>query len=243
MNNTEAKFILQACRPDGQDAADSRFAEAFAQAKQDPVLGEWLARERDFDATVAAKLRAVQPPAGLRAAILAGARMSRPQPWWHRPRVFALAASVVLVCGLAATWAYRSPAGDGEQLALGAMAEMSSPQHHPVVLGGLGSLRELLASTSIRLAGGVPLEFAQLKDDGCRSLNIAGHDVLEVCFERGGNGFHLYVARGVDFPLKDTPGTPMFREQGRLASVSWRDRQHTYVLVTDGGTDSLRQVF
>lgn len=243
MNTTEAKFILQACRPDGQDAEDQRFAEALAQAKQDPVLGEWLARERAFDTEVAAKLRGVQPPDGLRAAILAGARMSRPQPWWRQSRVFALAASVVLVCGLAATWLLRSPAGDGEQLALGVMAEMSSPAHHPVVFGGSGQLHELLASASTRLAGGLPLDFAQLKDEGCRSLKIAGHDVLEVCFERGGNGFHLYVARGADFPGTDTPGTPIFREQSRLASVSWRDGRHTYVLVTDGGADSLRRVF
>jgi hypothetical protein len=123
------------------------------------------------------------------------------------------------------------------------MAEMGSPDHHPVVYGGRGQLHELLASSSTRLAGGLPLDFAQLKDDGCRSLRIAGHDVLEVCFQRNGNEFHLYVARGADFPGNEALGTPMFREQSRLASVSWHDRSHAYVLVTDGGADSLRQVF
>ncbi len=243
MNTTEAKFILQACRPDGQDSTDPHFEEAFAQARHDPALGEWLARERAFDTAVAAKLRMVQPPAELRAAILAGARMSRPQPWWRQSRVLALAASVTLVFGLAASWTFRSPAGDDQQLALGVMAEMSSPAHHPVVFGGRGQLHELLASSSTRLAGGLPLDFKQLKDEGCRSLRIAGHDVLEVCFERNGSEFHLYVARGADFPGKAAPGTPMFREQSRVAAVSWHDRNHAYVLVTDGGADSLRQVF
>ena len=243
MNTTEAKFILQACHPDGQDATDSRFAEALEQAKHDPALADWLAREQSFDTAIAAKLRRVQPPAGLRAAILAGARMSRPQPWWRQPRVLALAASVVLILGLAVAWPNRAPVTEGGQLALDAMAEMSSPAHHPVVMGGQGALHTLLASTSTRLADGLPLSFAELKADGCRSLRIAGHEVLEVCFERGGNEFHLYVARGGDFPAKDAAGSPMFMEQGRLASVSWRDRNHAYVLVTDSGAENLRGVF
>ncbi len=243
MNTTEAKFILQAYRPDGQDAAVPQFAEALAQARQDPALGDWLAREQAFDAAVAGKLRAVQPPAELRAAILAGARMSRSKSWWRQPRVLALAASVAVVLGLAATWSMRTPAGDGGQLALSAMAEMGSPEHHPIVVGGRGALRTLLASATTRLADGIPLGFAELKADGCRSLRLGGHDVMEVCFERGGNEFHLYVARGDDFPAKDEAGAPMFLEQGRLASVTWRDRQHAYVLVTDSGADRLREVF
>jgi hypothetical protein len=240
MNTTEAKFILQACRPDGRDAADPRFTEALEQARRDPALAAWLAREQAFDAAVAAKLSEVRPPADLRAAILAGARMSRPAPWWRAPRLMALAAGVVLVLGLIAAWPRLRPASNGEQLALGAMAEMSSPAHHPVVFGGRGALHALLAGSSTHLADGLPLDFAQLKADGCRSLTIAGREVLEVCFQRGGGEFHLYVAHAGDFPAG---GAPVFREQGALASVSWRDRQHSYVLVTEGSAETLRGIF
>lgn len=243
MNTTEAKFILQACRPDGRDATDPRFSDALAQARQDPALADWFAREQAFDAEVAAKLRTVQPPADLRAAILAGARMSRPSPWWRQQRVLALAASVALIFTLVSVWLVRSRTVDGGQLALGAMAEMSSPAHRPVVMGGRGELRTLLASASTRLADGLPLDFAELKADGCRTLSIGGREVLEVCFERGGNEFHLYVARGGDFPAGGANGDPMFLEQGRLASVSWRDHRHAYVLVTDSGVKNLRTVF
>ncbi|HTJ77479.1 MAG TPA: hypothetical protein VL357_00635 [Rariglobus sp.] len=243
MNTTEAKFILQACRPGGQDATDPRFADALAQARQDPALADWFFREQAFDAEVAAKLRAVQPPAELRAAILAGARMSRSSPWWRQTRVMALAASVVLVLGLVAAWPQKAPAIDGSQLALGAMDEMNSPAHHPIVMGGRGDLHALLANASTRLAAGLPLDFAELKADGCRSLSIGGHEVLEVCFERGGNDFHLYVARANDFPAKDSTTEPMFMERGRLASVSWRDRSHAYALVSDSGAENLREIF
>ena len=243
MNTTEAKFILQAYRPGGSDATDQRFADALAQSRQDPILADWFAREQALDAAVAAKLKAVQPPAALRAAILAGARMSKPRPWWRQSKVMALAASIVLIFGLVAAWPTRAPATGANQLALGAMDEMGSPAHHPIVVGGRGALHTLLADASTRLAGGLPLGFAELKADGCRSLSLGGREVLEVCFERGGNEFHLYVARARDFPSTDSGSEPMFMERGRLASVSWRDGSHAYALVTDSGAENLRGIF
>src|SRR5206468_40161 len=94
MNNTEAKFILNAYRPNGRDATDATFAAALQQAKADPALGAWFAREQSHGAAVAAKLRAIVPPAGLREAILAGGRVSGENPsaspstqrsFWNRP--------------------------------------------------------------------------------------------------------------------------------------------------------------
>lgn len=239
MNTTEAKFILQARRPDGQDDADPRFAEALEQARRDPALSEWLAREQAFDAVVAGKLRTVQPPAGLRDAILAGARMSRPVPFWRRPQVLALAACVTIVIGLAAAWPALRPSRGTEQLALGVMDEVGSQAHHSAMPQARGRLHTLLADSSTRLAVGLPLDFAQLKADGCRSLSIGGREVLEVCFERGGE-FHLYVAKRDDFK---GDAQPMFRERGALATVTWTDERHAYVLVSGDGAAALRNVF
>ena len=52
MKNQEAKFILGAYRPDGQDAGDPVFAEALSQAERDPDLRTWFERGRKFDTTV-----------------------------------------------------------------------------------------------------------------------------------------------------------------------------------------------
>ncbi|HSI08157.1 MAG: hypothetical protein ACAH89_04660 [Rariglobus sp.] len=240
MNTTEAKFILQARRPDGSDDAEPRFAEALEQARRDPALGEWLAREQAFDAAVAAKLRAVQPPADLRSSILAGARASRPVAFWRRPQVLALAASVAIVCGVALAWPAMRPSATVDQLALGVMTEVSSSEHHSAMPSPRGELRTLLTDPGTRLAAGLPLNFEQLKADGCRSLKIGGRDVLEVCFERGGSGFHIYVAKHGDFKGE---GAPMFRERGTLASVAWTDAQHAYVLVSGDGAAALRSIF
>ncbi len=239
MNSNEAKFILQARRPDGSDDADSRFAEALEQARRDPALGEWLAREQAFDAAVAGKLRAVQPPADLRAAILAGARASRPVAFWKRPQVLAMAASVAIVCGLAVAWPAMRASVDVDQLALSVMSEVDSDAHHDAMPRPRGELRTLLADPGARLAAGLPMKFEQLKADGCRSMKIDGREVLEVCFGRGESGFHIYVARRGDFKGE---GTPMFRERGSLASVAWTDENYAYVLVSRNGSPALRAV-
>src|SRR5688572_8948158 len=98
MNNQEAKFMLGAYRPDGQDAGDPMFAEALGQVERDPELRTWFERERKFDTHVSEKLRALAPPPELRAAILAGARASRPRlRWWANPLWVAAAAAVVMI--------------------------------------------------------------------------------------------------------------------------------------------------
>lgn len=84
MNNEEAKLILAAYRPSGQDATDPLFAEALEQARRDPDLKTWFKAQLAFDTSVAAKLREVQPPPGWREIVLAGARVSRPESSWGR---------------------------------------------------------------------------------------------------------------------------------------------------------------
>jgi hypothetical protein len=85
MNTQQAKFILQAYRPGGQDANDPQFAEALEQVKNDPNLAEWFAAQTAFDGAVAHALGTVAPPAQLREMILAGRRVIEPAPWWRRP--------------------------------------------------------------------------------------------------------------------------------------------------------------
>jgi hypothetical protein len=71
MTNQEAKSILGAYRPNGQDAADAVFDEAVRQAQRDPQLGAWFAHSRGLDAAMMGKLRELAPPPGLKEAILA----------------------------------------------------------------------------------------------------------------------------------------------------------------------------
>lgn len=243
MNTNEAKFILQARRPDGRDDAQAPISEALAQASRDPGLAGWLAQEQAFDAEIAARLREVGPPPGLRDAILAGVRMQRAAPWWKNARVLAMAASLVVLLGIAGFWTALRNAPDAERLARGVLEEMQSPEHAPLVMGGRGALRTILADARFRLGAGLPLDYDAIKAGGCRTVTIAGRELLEVCFVREGVGeLHLYIARRDDFGGADFEAKPRFRGEGELAAVTWADARLAYVMVSDAGMDALQAV-
>jgi hypothetical protein len=66
MDKERARFVLRSFRPDGADSDDVDFAEALRFATNDRELGEWLMRERAFDAEFAEALARVELPEGLR---------------------------------------------------------------------------------------------------------------------------------------------------------------------------------
>jgi len=70
MDKERAKFVLRSYRPDGADSTDVDFAEALQLAACDRDLGEWLMRERAFDAEFAEALARVDLPDGLRESVL-----------------------------------------------------------------------------------------------------------------------------------------------------------------------------
>lgn len=71
MDNEQARFVLRSFRPDGADTGDEDFAEALRLAVENRELGEWLAKERAFDAAFAEALASVGLPETLREDILA----------------------------------------------------------------------------------------------------------------------------------------------------------------------------
>lgn len=99
MNHDEAKFILRAYRPGGQDAGDPQFAEALAHARHDPGLARWLAEQTDLDAAIGGQLRSIPVPADLKASILAGRKIvpARAASWWRRGIHPAAAAAALAV--------------------------------------------------------------------------------------------------------------------------------------------------
>lgn len=243
MNNTEAKFVLDAYRPNGADAGDPAMAGPLAQTNVDPALGAWFAREQAHAAAIAAKLRDVTPPAGLRDAILAGAKVSaapvtrgaRPLAAW-----LAVAAAIVLLAagGMAWWWPWRDAAAHGD---LVAFAAKDTERH--LLHGGhgapAGELQRVLAEPTRRLATeALPVDFTALRGSGCRVLSVGGREVLEVCFRRDGHWFHCYVARRGDFPALAS-AEPVLSAHGPMHVASWADAAHVYVLATQAGRSAI----
>lgn len=248
MNNQEAKFILGGYRPGGRDAGDTMFGAALEQAKADPVLATWLARSQAHDAAVAGKLAEIAPPAGLRAAILAGGSVSKKTSTssasiWRRPIWLSLAAAAVVVLSFSlAVWPNRTEAQVNRlaDFAINDTAKEIHGGHGPEQ----GALQKLLGQPTTRLAQGVPVDFKSLEASGCRTVHFQGKDVLEVCFVREGLVFHLYVLRSSDFPKLPVGAPPAITHRDGLCCASWGDakEQVSYVVVSEAGADAIRNL-
>jgi hypothetical protein len=239
MNNAEAKFILQGYRPNGTDAGDATFCAAMEQAEKDPALSQWFARQQAFDSAVGDKLAQVAPPADLRAAILAGGRVTAAgaprRAWWAHPAWMAAAASVaILLAGALALWPRSAVAFD--QFAL---ADAKNSATH----GGHGhetnEMQAVLNNPAVPLTGKLPIDYATLHDKGCRMVRFQGHDVLEICFNRNGVWFHCYIARAADFPRLAVNAAPTLVELGTAALASWTDGENILVVVSKTGRKDL----
>ena len=239
MDNQEAKFILKAYRPGGADAGNAVFCGALAQAARDPALHAWFEREQACDKAVAAKLKSVPIPAGLRASILAGGKMSAARrSWWQQPTWVALAASLAILLSTALAWQLRGPRTDWNQLTAQILDDAAHGERHGSHGLAAKNLVALISQPTTKLSSPLPVDLSRLKTDGCRTLSVAGHEVMEVCFERNGDEFHLYVmARPAS---RDLPSGPRFDAQNGMYSVMWTDAQHLYVMASAKEESALR---
>jgi len=243
MTIDEAKFILCAYRPSGRDAQLPAFGDALRMAGADPALGAWFARARAYDAAVAGKLRRVEPPAGLREAILAGARASGQQRGLGRG--WAWASGVAAAAALAfVVFSMKTPArpdAGGAPLAAFAISDMTYARH-----GGrgepAGALVAALEAKGARMPGPGQIDFDRLMDTGCRTLSFAGRDVIEVCFSRDGTLFHFYVARRDGPPGDSAERGASFISEAEGAAAAWSDRSYDYAVASKAGVDAIRRL-
>ena len=241
MKNEEARFVLQAYRPNGADSSNAFFAEALGQADSDAELRAWFAREQAFVAAIAAKLREINPPAELRDNIIAGGRagMWHRNTWWL-PVWLGVAA---VFAALFFTVVRLRPAApvDARQLTLFALSDAAHEELHKGIVAGLADVEDTLGDPKTHLAHGLNVNEDDLRARGCRSVQVAGRDVFEICFKRG-DVFHLYIARTGEFKTQTDPGIPAFQSKGGMSSVTWTAANHVYVLVSDRSMEDLRRL-
>ncbi len=245
MNPREARFILRAHRPDGRyPAHDPLFADALAEIDRSPDLARWLEREHALDATVANKLEGIQPPAGLRETILAGARASRlHRPAWRQPRWFALAAAITIVAAIPVVLRFKhAPAINAGAFAHLAMDEYATHRHDHTYGPPLEAIAASLRTRTTPLTAGLNVTSAQLRDANCADLKLGNRDVYEVCFQRDGAWFHLYVTRLDRAGTPERDRQPIFLQQDQFAAAAWTDGTNLYSLVTRAGRDALAKV-
>ncbi len=248
MNHHDAKFILRAYHLDGRDAGDPLFADSLAQVERDPLLRAWLEREQSFDRTVAEKLKSVQPPAGLRDAILAGVRASRPRRQWSMSLGWlAAAAAIAVLLSVTVRVRYlRSAAPGAGDFAAFALNEAAKGHvQHMANRPELAALLDRLANAALPLPAHLQVDGDELRRLGCRQVSFAGREAFEVCFYRGGYLYHLYataVAGLAPGPASAAEARSRVASNRHFNATAWKDAKFAYALVTYDGPDALRRV-
>jgi len=106
MNTRDAKEILLLYRGPVDDS-DPQFHAALDYAKSDPELGQWLREHTKCYDTIRAKLRGIEPRAGLSEKIVRRRPIPFPRDW---SRIGQLAAAILIsasVTGLLMKWSER----------------------------------------------------------------------------------------------------------------------------------------
>jgi len=243
MDNREAKFILNAYRPGGQDASDPRFAEALEQVRRDPILQRWFDESVAFDTAMTEKLRAMEVPPDLRENILAGARVSRPL---RSPFIkWAIAAALISTAIFGSLiWHETRPAhlAGWQSQALDVVSSLvrnelsfDAQSHNAHEL--LAWLRANHAPAAQKLPGNL----GKLESIGCKTFSWNGIPVSVICFTRPDGGLVHLVSANVPTSSARPPKTaPEFVRQSEWATATWREGDTTYMLALEGSRDQLR---
>ena len=241
----EAKLVLSAYRPGGQDAADPTFAAALAAAQQDPALAQWLAEQQEFDKLIAGHLGEVKAPAGLRARILAGGSVSRPRHWWSRPRWWALAAVVMLLAALAGFWGQKDAGlADWQRRGLAVLEDLEASrttfdfEHRDAAV-----LTAWLGDHAVPRPAALPPPLTGRKTYGCKTIAWDGHKMSLLCFDLGGKvSVHLFTTDRAGLAHVPPDGPPRIVRSGVWAVALWSEGDKTHMLATESGEEPLRRV-
>jgi hypothetical protein len=246
MDKQEARLVLQACRPNGEDAALPVFAEALALVERDPELAAWWQAQQAFDRKFAAKLQEIPLPPDLRATILAGRKIEQMTARSYLPQWLAIAA-MFLVVGLIGGLFFPSRTHEAGPLAAAGYDEsaLAFLGNDAPSLGMMSSDHEqVLAWLKQQNApvGSIPAKMETLPSVGCQTFAVHGHSVSLICFTMaGGRLAHLFV---IERPaLSDPPGrSPEFGQNGAWSTASWSDDAHSYLLATQDKPEALKQL-
>ena len=234
MDNEQARLILRACRPGGQDASDPLFAEALEMARVDPELAAWLAEERRFDEAMTEALQALEPPKHLRQALGTQAlsrRSTTAQRAWPASWL-ALAAALALFLGLSLLFQQGEPPMTGEQIAREVIELAASGK---IALGKFSNnpddLQSWLAARGSPHGFAIPAGLRAYPGIGCQTYLMGGAKVSLICFRLGKDEvIHLFVVD--EDALKNAPGKlpSIIRDQDKVAAT-WSAGGKTYVLM------------
>jgi hypothetical protein len=245
MDNREAKFILNAYRPGGQDANDPRFAEALDQARRDPTLQRWFDESVAFDAAITEKLCAVPVHRDLRENILAGVKVSRPLQW-SKPFIrWAIAAMLVLSATLGSLiWHNARPTrlAGWQSEALEVISSLvRNRSSFDAQSRSSADLINWLHANHAPAAENIPDNLSKLASIGCKTFSWNGTPVSVICFMRPDGGLvHFVATNATSTTTSQVTAKPSVVKRGDWATATWREGDKIYMIALEGSLDQLR---
>lgn len=253
MNREEAKLILQAYRPGGQDAGDPYFAGALALAKQDAELAAWFAEQQRFDSQISGGLQQVRVPSRLKAEILAPGKKeeSAVAAWWQNlfswQSPVAWAAAVVMVVVLSLALFRAKPEGAARFADYSAQmvnAAVNDRHHVDIEASGMKQALAWLAAHQGENNLNLPADLSGDKGlMGCRVLDWHGQKVSMLCYSvKGMEHVDVFVAEAAIFPDAPPTDNPQFAVSNGLPTASWTHAGKVYLAVSHGDDAILKDI-
>jgi hypothetical protein len=245
LNTQQAKEILLLFRSGSVDDGDPQMVEALRLAEQDQALGQWFEKHRAFQEQMRGKLRQLQPPAHLKAALLRERHIIRPAIWWQQPPVWLGTAAAAAVLVLAAIVVpMRSKTLNTLANFEGRMVSTALREYRmDLETDNMRQLREFIANRGAPADYEVTPGLSKLKLTGGGLLKWRNNPVAMVCFDRGDKQMlFLFVTRKAAVK-NPPPGKPQVQVQkyADTLSVSWTSGANTYVLAGPDEPDFMRK--
>jgi hypothetical protein len=244
MNREEAKFILHAYRPNGEDAHDPQFEPALAFVRNDPELAHWFAGEQALDAAIAERIHSVWPPPDLTTQLLLARKVIHPKPWWRKPAWIAAAASVaLLISAVSVLWLRRN--GETEFASFrGTMIEASLDMKKHIDVMGLdaGELKQWLIENRGHPGFVLPAGLAGKGIMGCKVLDWHGRRVTLLCLKFGGKHVDVFVINESDLPRVSLGAAPVLASERGVTTATWRREGEIYFLAGNIPESDLKQL-
>jgi len=244
MNRDEAKFILGAYRPDGEDAEDPQFRKALELARQDPALGAWFAEQQAVDRAFSMRIRQAPVPPSLKNDLLlarttAGRRSRRRYPMW----LAAAAAVALLLAG--AGWQIRRSAEASARFAMfheamAATYAMVTPQTDQRMWLDDAGTRGWIGERGGDTGYAVPPALAAQGIATCKVLDWEGHTVTLLCFDLAGGHASIFIVDSEDLPGTSFGTDPAYASAGGQTTATWRSNGRIYHLISDMSETQLK---
>ena len=245
MDNREAKFILSAYRPGGQDANDPRLSDALEQMRQDPILQRWFEESVAFDAAMTERLRGIAVPSDLRESILAGAKVSRQPRWKHRLSQWSIAAALILSVAIGnLIWRETRPAqlAGWQKTALGIISSLvRNESSFDAQSRDASELVNWLRANHAPAAENLPENLGKLATLGCKTFSWNGSPISVICFMRPDGGLvHLVTANATPATAAVAKGKPTLVRHRDWTAATWRQGDKVCMLALEGPPEQLR---